>query len=47
MSGTPRSRVRFFMNKLRELGCIDYNGGIQVHSSLLNLIPHEARYSET
>jgi CRP/FNR family cyclic AMP-dependent transcriptional regulator len=47
MIGTTRSQVSFFMNKFRELGCIDYNGGIQVHSSLLNLIPHEEPHSET
>jgi CRP/FNR family transcriptional regulator, cyclic AMP receptor protein len=41
MIGTTRSRVSFFMNKFRKLGFIDYNGGIQVHSSLLNLVLHE------
>ena len=35
MIGTTRSRVSFFMNKFRKLGFIHYNGGIQVHSSLL------------
>jgi hypothetical protein len=34
MIGTTRSRVSFFMNKFRKLGFIDYNGGIEVHSSL-------------
>ena len=34
--GTTRSRVSFLMNKFRKLGLIDYNGEIQVHSSLLN-----------
>jgi CRP/FNR family transcriptional regulator, cyclic AMP receptor protein len=38
MVGTTRSRVSFFMNKFRKLGMIDYNGGIKVHSSLLNVI---------
>ncbi len=41
MIGTTRSRVSFFMNKFRELGFIDYNGCIQVHSSLLNVILHD------
>ena len=36
--GTTRSRVSFFMNRFRELGFIDYNGGIEVHSSLLNVV---------
>src|SRR5579863_8256221 len=34
MIGTTRSRVSFFMNKFRKLGFIQYNGGLQVHSSL-------------
>jgi CRP-like cAMP-binding protein len=38
MIGTTRSRVSFFMNKFRELGLIDYNGHIEVHSSLLNVV---------
>jgi CRP/FNR family transcriptional regulator, cyclic AMP receptor protein len=41
MIGTTRSRVNFFMNKFRQLGLIDYNGQIQVHSSLLNVVLHE------
>jgi CRP/FNR family transcriptional regulator, cyclic AMP receptor protein len=41
MIGTTRSRVSFFMNKFRELGLIDYNGHIEVHSSLLNVVLHE------
>ena len=41
MIGTTRSRVSFFMNKFRKLGLIDYNGSIEVHSSLLNLVLHE------
>jgi len=41
MVGTTRSRVSFFMNKFRKLGFIDYNGRIEVHSSLLNLLLHD------
>jgi CRP/FNR family cyclic AMP-dependent transcriptional regulator len=36
--GTTRSRVSFFMNKFRKLGFIEYNGGLHVHSSLLNFV---------
>lgn len=36
MVGTTRSRVSFFMNRFRQLGFIEYNGGIHVHKSLLN-----------
>jgi CRP/FNR family cyclic AMP-dependent transcriptional regulator len=47
MIGTTRSRVSFFMNKFRKLGLIDYNGHIEVHSSLLNVVlrdqPHIKR----
>ena len=39
--GTTRSRVSFFMNKFRKLGFIAYNGGIEVHSSLLNVVLHD------
>jgi CRP/FNR family transcriptional regulator, cyclic AMP receptor protein len=39
--GTTRSRVSFFMNRFRKLGFIKYNGGIEVHSSLLNIILHD------
>jgi CRP/FNR family transcriptional regulator, cyclic AMP receptor protein len=39
--GTTRSRVSFFMNKFRKLGFIHYNGGLQVHSSLLNIVLHD------
>ena len=39
--GTTRSRVNVFMNKFRELGFIHYNGGLQVHSSLLNVVLHD------
>jgi CRP-like cAMP-binding protein len=38
MIGTTRSRVSFFMNRFRTLGFIDYNGRIQVHKSLLNVV---------
>jgi CRP-like cAMP-binding protein len=41
MIGTTRSRVSFFMNRFRKLGLIEYNGGIHVHSSLLNVVLHE------
>jgi len=39
--GTTRSRVNAFMNKFRKLGLIEYNGGLKVHSSLLNIILHD------
>jgi len=39
--GTTRSRVSFFMNRFRKMGFIDYNGGLLVHSSLLNVVLHE------
>ena len=41
MVGTTRSRVSFFMNRFRKLGFIKYNGGLQVHSSLLDIILHD------
>ncbi len=41
MIGTTRSRVNFFMNRFRKLGFIEYNGGIRVHKSLLNVILHD------
>jgi CRP-like cAMP-binding protein len=42
MIGTTRSRVSFFMNRFRKLGFVDYGGGgMQVHSSLLNIILHD------
>jgi CRP/FNR family cyclic AMP-dependent transcriptional regulator len=41
MIGTTRSRVSFFMNRFRSLGFIEYNGGIKVHKSLLNIILHD------
>jgi CRP/FNR family transcriptional regulator, cyclic AMP receptor protein len=39
--GTTRSRVSAFMNKFRKLGLIHYNGGLEVHSSLLNVVLRE------
>jgi CRP/FNR family transcriptional regulator, cyclic AMP receptor protein len=41
MIGTTRSRVSFFMNKFRKLGFIDYNGRLEVHNSLLNVVLHD------
>ena len=41
MIGTTRSRVSFFMNRFRKLGFIEYNGGIRVHKSLLNVVLHD------
>jgi CRP-like cAMP-binding protein len=41
MIGTTRSRVSFFMNRFRKLGFIQYNGELQVHSSLLNVVLHD------
>jgi hypothetical protein len=41
MVGTTRSRVSFFMNRFRKLGLIEYNGRIQVHKSLLNVVLHD------
>jgi CRP-like cAMP-binding protein len=41
MIGTTRSRVSFFMNKFRKLGLINYNGKIEVNSSLLSAVLHD------
>ena len=42
MIGTTRSRVSFFLNRFRELGFVDYNGGgMQVHSSLVSVVLHD------
>lgn len=41
MIGTTRSRVSYFMNRFRKFGFIDYNGRIQVHKSLLNVVLHD------
>ncbi|MHB1672829.1 MAG: Crp/Fnr family transcriptional regulator [Acidobacteriaceae bacterium] len=46
MIGTTRSRVSFFMNRFRKLGFIEYNGRIQVHKSLLNVILHDQHPEE-
>ena len=47
MIGTTRSRVSFFMNRFRKLGFISYNGHIEVHRSLLNLVLHEPAHIKT
>jgi len=47
MIGTTRSRVSFFMNKFRKLGLIEYNGGITVHSALLNVVLRDEPDDET
>jgi CRP/FNR family transcriptional regulator, cyclic AMP receptor protein len=41
MIGTTRSRVNFFMNKFRKLGFIEYNDGIHINDSLLNIVLHD------
>jgi CRP-like cAMP-binding protein len=42
MVGTTRSRISFFMNRFRKMGFVDYDGeGLQVHSSLLNVVLHD------
>lgn len=41
MIGTTRARVSFFLNKFRRMGFIKYNGGMHVHSSLLNVVLHD------
>jgi CRP/FNR family cyclic AMP-dependent transcriptional regulator len=41
MVGTTRSRVNFFMNRFRQMGFIEYNGKLKIHSSLLNVILHD------
>jgi CRP/FNR family cyclic AMP-dependent transcriptional regulator len=41
MIGTTRSRVSVFMNKFRKLGFIEYNGTLEVHNSLLNVVLHD------
>jgi CRP-like cAMP-binding protein len=47
MIGTTRSRVSFFMNRFRKLGFIEYNGGIHVHRSLLNVVLLDRSYQGT
>ena len=39
--GTTRSRVSFFMNRFRNMGLINYNGHLEIHSSLLNVVLHD------
>jgi CRP-like cAMP-binding protein len=41
MIGTTRSRVSFFMNRFRKMGLISYNGHLEIHSSLLNVVLHD------
>ncbi|MDR7417365.1 MAG: Crp/Fnr family transcriptional regulator [Armatimonadota bacterium] len=41
MIGTTRARVSFFMNKFRQLGLIEYNGVLRVHSSLMSVVLHD------
>jgi CRP-like cAMP-binding protein len=41
MVGTTRARVSFFMNRFRKMGFIHYNGGLQVHNSLINVVLHD------
>ena len=41
MVGTTRSRISFFLNRFRTLGFIEYNGRMEVHSSLLNIVLHD------
>lgn len=41
MVGTPRSRISHFMNKFRKLGFVQYNGGLEAHSSLLHVVLHD------
>ena len=41
MVGTTRSRISFFMNKFRKLGFVQYNGRLEVHSSLLHVVLHD------
>ena len=47
MIGTTRSRVSSFMNKFRQLGFIDYNGHLEIHSSLLNVVLHDEPHIRT
>jgi CRP/FNR family transcriptional regulator, cyclic AMP receptor protein len=45
--GTTRSRVSFFMNRFRELGFISYNGEMEIHTSLLNVLLHDDSSAES
>jgi len=46
MIGTTRARVSFFMNKFRRLGFIEYNGKLEIHTSLLNMVLHDNPHIE-
>jgi CRP/FNR family transcriptional regulator, cyclic AMP receptor protein len=41
MVGTTRQHISRSMNKFKKLGFIDYNGGLEVHSSLMNMTLHD------
>ena len=41
MVGTTRSRMSHFMNKFRKLGYIEYNGKLEIHNSLLNVVLYD------
>jgi CRP/FNR family transcriptional regulator, cyclic AMP receptor protein len=41
MVGTTRSRISHFMNKFRKLGFVEYNGRLEIHSSLLHVVLHD------
>jgi CRP/FNR family transcriptional regulator, cyclic AMP receptor protein len=45
--GTTRARINFFMNKFRKLGLINYNGHLEVHNSLLNMVLHDNPHLRT
>jgi CRP/FNR family transcriptional regulator, cyclic AMP receptor protein len=47
MIGTTRSRVSFFMNKFRKLGYIEYNGKLEIHNALLNVVLYDKREINT
>lgn len=47
MVGTTRSRVSMFMNKFRKLGFVKYNGDLEVHNSLLNVVLHDNPHLRT
>jgi DNA-binding IclR family transcriptional regulator len=47
MVGTTRSRVSMFMNKFRKLGFVKYNGELEVHNSLLNVVLHDNPHLRT
>jgi CRP/FNR family cyclic AMP-dependent transcriptional regulator len=41
MVGTTRPHISRFMNKFKRLGFIKYNGGLEVHSSLISITLHD------